>query len=56
MVAKYSINDSSMSFEMMVFMDKETGWPMRFDYDYSQPISWSLDLKIVDTNISELNP
>ena len=53
-VLKYAYQETEASFNMIIYVDKETGWPLRIQYDYTQPIVCSFDLKLVETNIPGL--
>jgi len=53
-VLKYAYQETEASFNMIIYVDKETGWPLRIQYDYTQPIVCSFDLKLVETNIPRL--
>lgn len=47
-------SESDFVCSITIHADKETDWPLRFRYDYTQPFVLSLDFKLVETNISEL--
>jgi len=53
-VVKYACQETEASFNITMYVDKETGWPLRIQYEYTQPIVWSFDLKLVETNIPGL--
>jgi len=53
-VVKYAYRETNASFDMTMYIDKEMNWPLRIQYDYTQPIVCSFDLKLVETNIPGL--
>lgn len=53
-IVKYAYQETDSSFDMTMYVDKETGWPLRIQYEYTQPIACSMDLKLVETNIPGL--
>lgn len=53
-VLKYAYRETDPSFNMTMYVDKEINWPLRIQYDYTQPKVFSVDLELVETNIPGL--
>jgi len=53
-VVKYAYHVSETNANMTMYIDKEMNWPLRIQYDYTQPMVCSFDLRLVETNIPGL--